>query len=41
VEVVDGITYCEVDGFNLEMDMAWDDALSGPRPTVIVIHRGG
>jgi len=41
VQVVEGITYCEVDGLNLEMDMAWDDVIPGPRPTVIFIHGGG
>jgi acetyl esterase/lipase len=35
------ITYCEVDGLELQMDMARSDAFSPPRPTVIFIHRGG
>ena len=35
------ITYCQVNGLDLQMDMARDDAFSGPRPTVIFIHGGG
>jgi acetyl esterase/lipase len=35
------ITYCQVNGLDLQMDMARNDAFSGPRPTVIFIHGGG
>jgi acetyl esterase/lipase len=35
------ITYCQANGLDLQMDMARDDAFSGPRPTVIFVHGGG
>ena len=40
-DYVANITYCEVNGLELQMDMATNDAFAPPRPTVIFIHRGG
>jgi acetyl esterase/lipase len=40
-DYVSNITYCEVNGLELQMDMASDDAFSNPKPAVILIHRGG
>jgi len=40
-EYFPNITYCVANGLELQMDMARDDAFSGPRPTVIFVHGGG